>query len=339
MEMEKKLEITPYRTMQGHTQAVRGVVHLPDGRQIITCSNDASLRLWDLESGAQIGNNWEDDGDQAPVLTIALSPNGKTVASGSGGGMVKLWDIETRKVTVKCTGHADRVWSVCWSTDGMRVASGCLDGTVRVWEMESGERVLGPIKTGNQRVLAVAYSPDSSNIATGTYLAIDIWDTTTGERLSTLEQNCHVWSLAWTSELIAGLSNGYIRIFNTTTWREINRMIKDHNSTILAISLLQNGLLATASEDGTARLRILSKMGAVGPPLPHQGSVRDVALSADGKFLAACANKDVYVWDTHTILKDCGLEDLLPVPNVSVRISSPYAFSDSNRMYAHLSAL
>ena len=90
MEVEKKLEITPYRTMQGHTDAVQGVVHLPDGWHIITCSNDASLRLWDLENGAQIGNSWEDDGDQAPVFTIALSPNGKTLVSGGSSGMVKL---------------------------------------------------------------------------------------------------------------------------------------------------------------------------------------------------------------------------------------------------------
>jgi len=226
MEVEKKLEITPYRTMQGHTKGVRGVVHLSDRRHIITCSEDASLRLWNLESGEQIGSNWQDDGDQARVVTIALSPNGKTIASGSSSGMVKLWDIETRKVTAKLTGHTKQVWSVCWSADGMCVASGCWDGTLRMWEMESGETVtvLGPIKTRNSMGFAVAYSPDSSNIATGGNKVIEIWDTTTGERLSTLQQNFIVRCLAWTSDqkkLIAGFENGSIRIFNTTTWEHI----------------------------------------------------------------------------------------------------------------------
>ena len=179
IEVEKRSEIKPYQTMRGHTGGVRGVAHLHDGRHIITCSLDASLRLWDRESGAQIGSNWQDDGDQEPVMTIALSPNGKTVASGSTDGMVKLWDIERREVTAKWTGHTDYVWSVRWSADGMRVASGSEDGTVRVWETKSGETVLGPIKTGNQWVTAVAYSPDSSNIASGGDKAIDIRDTTT----------------------------------------------------------------------------------------------------------------------------------------------------------------
>jgi len=129
--MEKKSEIKPYQTMRGHTDQVRGVAHLHDGRHIITCSWDASLRLWDWESGAQIGSNWQDDGDQEPVTTIALSPNGKTVAGGSIDGTVKLWDIEMKKVTAKWIGHTSTVWSVRWSTDGMHVASGSKDGTVR----------------------------------------------------------------------------------------------------------------------------------------------------------------------------------------------------------------
>ena len=177
IEVEKRSQIKPYQTMRGHTDIVRGVAHLHEGRHVITCSNDASLRLWDRDSGAQIGSNWQDDGYQAPVITIALSPNGQTVASGSSDGTVKLWDIEMGKVTAKWTGHTQQVWSVRWSADGMRVASGSWDGTVRVWEIESGETVLGPIKTGNRRVNAVAYSPDSSNIASGGDKAIEIWGT------------------------------------------------------------------------------------------------------------------------------------------------------------------
>jgi len=340
IEVKKRSEIKPYQTMRGHTSGVRGVAHLHDGRYIITCSLDASLRLWDRESGAQIGSNWQDDGDQARVFTIALSPNGKKIASGSEDGTVKLWDIEMRKVTARWTGHTREVWSVHWSADGMRVVSGSSNGTVRVWEMESGETVLGPIKTGNQYVYAVAYSPDSSHIASGGDKAIEIWDTTTGERLSTLEQNSDVSSLTWTSDqkkLFAGLQFGSIRIFNTTTWEQI-AILEGHTSWVLAISLLQNDrLLASASYDRTARLWNLDTNLPVGPPLQHRGFVWDTALSADGKFLVTgCLDNNAYVWNTHTILKDAGLEDLLSLPNVSVPIASPSAPSDgaANSQYA-----
>jgi len=206
----------------------------------------------------------------------------------------------------------------------MHVASGSLDGTVRVWEMESGETVLGPIKTGDSWVFAVAYSPDSSNIATGGSKAIKIWDTTTGERLSTPQQDSPAWSLAWTSDqkkLIAGFENGSIRIFNTTTWEQI-AILKGHRFNIFTLSLLQNDrLLASPSDDGTARLWNLDTNLPVGPPLQHPSSLWDAALSADGKFLVtACADDNAYVWDTLTILKDSGLEHLLSLPNVSARM-------------------
>jgi len=58
IEMEKTSQIEPYRTMRGPTEGVLGVVHLPDGRHIITCFWDGSLRLWDRESGVQIENDW-----------------------------------------------------------------------------------------------------------------------------------------------------------------------------------------------------------------------------------------------------------------------------------------
>jgi len=265
------------------------------------------------------------------MWTIALSPNGKIVASGSEDGMVRLWDVETRKVTAKWTGHTRCVWSVCWSADGMHVASGSTDGTVRVWEMESGETVLGPIKTGNQQVYAVEYSPDSSNIASGGNKAIQIWDTTTGERLSTLKQDSHVLCMAWTSDqqkLIAGFENGSIRIFNTTTWEQI-AILEGHRSNINAISLLQNDhLLASASDDKTARLWNLDTNLPVGPPLQHQDWVWDAALSVDGKFLVtACLDGNAYVWNAHTILQEAGLDDLLSLPNVSIHLAPP-ALSD-----------
>ena len=80
MPVKKMTEVKPYQTMRGHTRFIGGVAHLPDRRHIITCSGDGSLRLWERESGAQIGNDWRDDGDDEGVLTtIALSPNGETV--------------------------------------------------------------------------------------------------------------------------------------------------------------------------------------------------------------------------------------------------------------------
>ena len=321
--VKRTTEVKPYQTMRGHTRSVYGVVHLHDGRHIITCSDDGSLRLWERESGAQMGNDWRDVEDEKGVCIIALSPNGETIASGSSHGMVKLWNIEMRKVIAKWTGHTKVVSSVCWSRDGKCVVTGSYDGTARVWDVESGETVLGPITTGHQRIDAVAYSPDASNFATGGYHegAVKIWDAGTGELLSTLKQDSWVWSLVWTSDqnkLLTGNDNGSITIFTTATWQQI-AMLENHTDAVFALSLFQNDrLLASASYDNTARLWNLDTNLPVGPPLQHQDFVYRTAFSADGKFLAtACDDRNAYVWDVHTILQEAGLEELLSVPNAS----------------------
>lgn len=158
--------VKPQRKVAGQKGQVWDILYLPDGRRTITCSEDGSLRVWDLESGKQEGENWEDK-DSGTMWAIALSPGGKEVASGSDDGIVRLWDIETGKVTARWTGHGSEVASICWSPDGGQVVSGSSDGTARMWNVESGETILEPIKTGHMCVRTVHYSPDATMIATG----------------------------------------------------------------------------------------------------------------------------------------------------------------------------
>jgi WD40 repeat protein len=318
--------ITPYRTMRGNIEEVRGVVHLHDEQHIVTGSSDGSLRLWDLETGAQIGEEWQLDGNDA-VWSMASSPNGKTIATGGGTTdcNVRLWDVETKKVISKWTGHMYVVCALCWSADGERVASGSWDGTARVWHVDTGKNIL-TIKIGQGWVYAVMFSPDSSKLATGgnKEYRLKIWDAKTGELLNILKHDRIVESLAWTSDgkkLISG-SDELIRIFDTATWQQI-AILEGHTSFITAISLSRNNrFLASVSWDHTARLWNLDTSLQVGPPFQHEDRLCSAALSRDGKVLVTSCqnNKNAYAWDVHTILKKASLEDLLPIPDVNLMV-------------------
>ena len=350
--MKKKSAMIQCRTLRGHLDWVWGAVHLPDGQHIITCSADGSLRLWDLESCTQIGDNWQDEddeqdeGDEARVLSLALSPNGTTVASGSSDGTVRLWDVKTGEVVGKWRGHTDTVWQVCWSPDGERVAIRYSDRTVRFWDIESRKCALLRIK---MTTCTMAYSPDGKNIAIGGHwldeYGVKIWDPKTAELLFTVDHDLSdssmaqwssdsqsslhwillVSSLVWTSDgkkLVSGSSDGSIRIFDTATW-QLSAVLLGHTPDhISSFSLAWNDrLLASASYDTTVRLWDLDTNLPVGPPLKHKYyMIGCAAFSADGKLLVTCCeDENAYVWDV-TAIKEAGHNDLLSIPEVSVNI-------------------
>lgn len=316
--------VKPQRTVAGQKGQVWDILYLPDGRRTITCSEDGSLRVWDLESGKQEGENWEDK-DSGTMWAIALSPGGKEVASGSDDGIVRLWDIETGKVTARWTGHGSEVASICWSPDGGQVVSGSSDGTARMWNVESGETILEPIKTGHMCVRTVHYSPDATMIATGGNnsngeSSVKLWDVETGELLKTLRANmlgevlCLAWSLD-VNTLISGSLNYHndsIRKFDTATGTQ-TAVLEGHRHLVKALSLSPNNrILASASSDKTTRLWNIETNQPIGPPLLHEDAVRSASFSPDGKLLATvCDDHQICTWDVAAIVREAGFGKLL----------------------------
>ena len=296
---------------------------------MMTCSYDGSLRVWNSQTGKQIGNNWRNG--EGGVNAIALSPDGTRVVGGTDDSEVLLWNIDTEKVI--WTGqHAGDIKWVCWNRDGGRVLSGSLDGTARVWDVESRKTVL-EIDTGLRDVQAMICSPDTTMIAIGGYYSdewLNIWDANTGKFLTHLKGHTgSVHCLAWTADgkkLISGSVDCSIRTWNTTTWQQIN-VLTGHTSFVSGIALSPNGLiLASASWDKTARLWHLEKSQSIGMPLQHPTDVECVSFSTDGRLLVTgCDDDNAYSWDIAPIVREAGLDELLLSPNVSCHLLiSPY---------------
>ncbi|KAG9018784.1 POC1 centriolar protein A, partial [Serendipita sp. 407] len=67
--------------LSGHIDTIFSVAFSPDGRRIVSGSDDKTVRIWDAETGQQLGSSLE--GHDGGVTPVAFSPDGRRIVSGS----------------------------------------------------------------------------------------------------------------------------------------------------------------------------------------------------------------------------------------------------------------
>lgn len=169
---------------QGHTDIVNSVDFSTDGTVLVSGSDDATLRLWDVATGRRVATPIK---AQSRVKSVCLSPDGLSVAGGLADGRVCLWDVKTGELKIVFRGHKKSVKSVCFSPDGTLIASGSRDRTIRLWKVATESRTASLAGHGGS-VSSVCFSPDGALIASGSRdRTIRLWDAGSGTCLKVLE--------------------------------------------------------------------------------------------------------------------------------------------------------
>jgi WD40 repeat protein len=76
------------RRFTGHTDWVKSVAFSPDGRFVLSGSEDQALRLWEVATGQEVHRF---TGHTGGVWSVAFSPDGRYVLSGSYDQTLRLW--------------------------------------------------------------------------------------------------------------------------------------------------------------------------------------------------------------------------------------------------------
>ncbi len=85
---------TGSRVLLGHTYRIWSVAISPDGRWLVTGSQDNTARLWDLNAENPAAESRELKGHTESILSVAISPDSRWLVTGSQDDTARLWDLK-----------------------------------------------------------------------------------------------------------------------------------------------------------------------------------------------------------------------------------------------------
>jgi len=121
--------------LSGHRAPVTRVIFHPIFSLMISASEDATIKLWDFETG---DHERTMKGHTDSVQDVCLDREGKLLASCSADMSIKLWDFQTYECLKTMHGHDHNVSSCAFLPSSDYVVSSSRDKTIKMWEVSTG---------------------------------------------------------------------------------------------------------------------------------------------------------------------------------------------------------
>jgi WD40 repeat protein len=298
-----------------HLNAVRSAAFSPDGKRIVTASQDSATRMGNARQSVTASSDktarvWNADGTgeplvlrghDSPVNSAAFSPDGRRIVTASEDQTARVYGADGTGEPLVLRGHDSPVNSAAFSPDGRHIVTASQDRTARVYSVDgTGEPFV--LRGHESEVYSAAWSLDGKRIVTASQdRTARVWNADrTGEPLVLRGHESEVYSAAFGPDdrrIVTASEDRTARVYSADG-AGAPLVLRGHERRIHSAAFSPDGKrVVTASEDRTARVW---NADGTGEPLVlrgHEGAVMSAAFSPDGKrIVTASEDKTARVW-------------------------------------------
>ncbi|CAI2179637.1 19780_t:CDS:10 [Funneliformis geosporum] len=207
------------RTMEGHKLPVQVTKFAPGNTQVLSCSDDKTVRIWDIPGQEPVsvleGHQLIKYFKLKDYVRSGLINNGNPhlVLSGSYDQTVKLWDMRTNTCAMTLM-HEAPVEEVLFLDDQTVISAG--GPTIKVWDINGGGRVTYSLSNHQKTVTSMCFNSLHSRLLTGSLdRQVKVYDTKNFEVLHGLTYPGPILSLAISPDethFAVGMTSGTLAV-------------------------------------------------------------------------------------------------------------------------------
>lgn len=257
---------------------------------------DASVRIWDIESGAEVRTL---RGHTNTVDSVKFTSDGAFLLSSSWDSTIKRWDVITGQLLQTYGEDIDmgEVFMIDIMPDDNQFISGSGDGILRLWDIESGD-VIRTYEGHEGAINGVYINADGTQVLTaGNDKILRLWDIESGEELKIYEGHESGANYAVLSPdetfIISTAWDSTVRMWDTESTEEIHQFV-GHTGNTFGIDITDDGtILLTTSSDQTVRMWDIESGEELNRFEEHTDWVQEVFFSPDETFAISAGQDNV----------------------------------------------
>lgn len=279
------------QVLEGHQGRVKSANFSPDGKYIVTASDDGTAKIW-KSSGQQIQTLRHQD----VVNNAMFSLNGQRIITISADKTGKIWDLSGR--LIKTLPHQGRVNGVVFSSDGQHILTVSFDKTARVWDL-SGNLIV-TLQGHRDIVNSGMFSADGKHIVTASAdNTARVWDLS-GRLIKTLQHQGIINSASFSPDgktILTASADNTVKLWDFQG-KEID-IIRGQGVFWNASFSPDGKYIVTASDDNIAQLWIVEENNIRRTRLFP--GVNSATFSPDGQYVASISSNNtdntVKIWN------------------------------------------